>query len=64
MIDELSFTALSHKAVVRHVTASRAKVGVDSVVAVGPIGVLRDHSTHRRSSPGPRCTRSLRSGVL
>ncbi len=43
MIDELSFTALAQNAVVGHVTASRAKVGFDSVVAVGPIGVLPDH---------------------
>lgn len=43
VIDELSFTALAQNAVVGHVTASRAKVGLDSVVAVGPIGVLPDH---------------------
>ena len=43
MIDELSFTALAEIAVVGHVTASRAKVGFDSVVAVGPIGVLPEH---------------------
>jgi putative acetyltransferase len=43
VIDELSFTALAQNAVVGHVTASRAKVGFDSVVAVGPIGVLPDH---------------------
>ena len=43
VIDELSFTALAEIAVVGHVTASRAKVGVHSVVAVGPIGVLPEH---------------------
>jgi putative acetyltransferase len=43
VIDELSFTALAQNAVVGHVTASRAKVGFDPVVAVGPIGVLPDH---------------------
>ena len=43
VIDELSFTALAQNAVVGHVTASHAKVGFDSVVAVGPIGVLPDH---------------------
>jgi putative acetyltransferase len=43
VIDELSFTALAQNAVVGHVTASRAKVASDSVVAVGPIGVLPDH---------------------
>ena len=43
VIDELSFTALSQNAVVGHVTASHAKAGFDSVVAVGPIGVLPDH---------------------
>ena len=46
MIDELSFTALAQNAVVGHVTASRAKVGFDSVVAVGPIGVLPDHQAN------------------
>jgi putative acetyltransferase len=43
VIDELSFTALAEPAVVGHVTASRANVGVHSVVAVGPIGVLPEH---------------------
>jgi putative acetyltransferase len=42
-IPELSFTALSDGAVVGHVTASRAAVDADPVVAVGPIGVLPDH---------------------
>jgi putative acetyltransferase len=40
VIDELSFTALAQNAIVGHVTASRATVGLDAVVAVGPIGVL------------------------
>lgn len=39
-IPELSFTALQDGAPVGHVTASRATVAGDSVVAVGPIGVL------------------------
>jgi putative acetyltransferase len=43
VIDELSFTALAQTAVVGHVTASHAKVGSHSVVAVGPIGVLPEH---------------------
>jgi putative acetyltransferase len=42
-IPELSFTALAEGAVVGHVTASRATVAADPVVAVGPIGVLPDH---------------------
>ena len=42
-IPELSFTALSDPGVVGHVTASRATVADDPVVAVGPIGVLPDH---------------------
>ncbi len=46
VIDELSFTALAQDAVVGHVTASRAKVGREPVVAVGPIGVLPDHQAH------------------
>jgi putative acetyltransferase len=46
VIDELSFTALAQNAVVGHVTASRATVGLDSVVAVGPIGVLPDHQAN------------------
>jgi putative acetyltransferase len=40
VIDELSFTALKGSEAVGHVTASRATVAADSVVAVGPIGVL------------------------
>lgn len=43
VIDELSFTAVAEDVVVGHVTASRAKVGSEGVVAVGPIGVLPDH---------------------
>ena len=42
-IPELSFTALSDGGVVGHLTASRATVAADPVVAVGPIGVLPDH---------------------
>jgi putative acetyltransferase len=42
-IPELSFTALIDGGVVGHVTASRATVATDPVVAVGPIGVLPDH---------------------
>lgn len=41
-IPELSFTALTGGGVVGHVTASRATVAADPVVAVGPIGVLPD----------------------
>ena len=43
VIPELSFTALTDDGVVGHVTASRATVGSDPVVAVGPVGVLSDH---------------------
>ena len=39
-IPELSFTALADGEVVGHVTASRATVAAEPVVAVGPIGVL------------------------
>ena len=42
-IPEFSFTALSDDGVVGHVTASRAVVTADPVVAVGPIGVLPEH---------------------
>jgi putative acetyltransferase len=42
-IPEFSFTALTGGGVVGHVTASRATVATDPVVAVGPIGVLPDH---------------------
>ena len=42
-VPELSFTALSDGTVVGHVTASRATVATNPVVAVGPIGVLPDH---------------------
>jgi putative acetyltransferase len=43
VIPEFSFTALTDGAVVGHVTASQATVATDSVVAVGPVGVLPDH---------------------
>ena len=43
VIPECSFTALTDGVVVGHVTASRATVATDPVVAVGPIGVLPDH---------------------
>lgn len=42
-IPGLSFTALLDGEVVGHVTASRATVATDPVVAVGPIGVLPEH---------------------
>ena len=42
-IPEFSFTALTDRGVVGHVTASQATVATDPVVAVGPIGVLPDH---------------------
>ena len=42
-IPELSFTALEEDVPVGHVTASRARVGTYSVVAVGPIGVLPEY---------------------
>ena len=42
-ISELSFTALTDGKVVGHVTASRATVACDAVVAVGPIGVRPGH---------------------
>src|SRR6476469_5928181 len=40
---EFSFTALIDRGVVGHVTASRATVASDPVVAVGPIGALPEH---------------------
>jgi putative acetyltransferase len=43
VIPELSFTALKEVGAVGHVTASRATVATESVVAVGPIGVLPEH---------------------
>jgi putative acetyltransferase len=43
VIPEFSFTALTDAGVVGHVTASRATVATEPVVAVGPIGVLPDH---------------------
>ena len=42
VVPELSFTALEDVGAVGHVTASRATVAADSVVAVGPIGVLSE----------------------
>ena len=42
-IPDFSFTALTDGEVVGHVTASKASVATDPVVAVGPIGVLPDH---------------------
>jgi putative acetyltransferase len=42
-IPELSFTALLDDRVVGHVTASKATIASDPVVAVGPIGVLPEH---------------------
>jgi putative acetyltransferase len=42
-IPELSFTALKEVGPVGHVTASTATVATDSVVAVGPIGVLPEY---------------------
>jgi putative acetyltransferase len=39
-LPELSFTALAGSGAVGHVTASKATVAADSVVAVGPTGVL------------------------
>ena len=44
VLPEFSFTAETESgAVVGHVTASKATVATDSVVAVGPIGVLPEH---------------------
>ena len=40
VIFELSFTAITDGGVAGHVTASRATVATDPVVAIGPIGVL------------------------
>jgi putative acetyltransferase len=42
-IPAFSFTALIDGRVVGHVTASKATVDTDPVVAVGPIGVLPEH---------------------
>ena len=47
VIDELSFVAMADDEVVGHVTASRAKVGAHSVVAVGPVGVLPEYQGRR-----------------
>jgi putative acetyltransferase len=43
VVPEFSFTALADAEAVGHVTASHATVAADSVVAVGPIGVLPGH---------------------
>jgi len=43
VVHELSFTALEDAGAVGHVTASRATVATESVVAVGPIGVLPEY---------------------
>lgn len=43
VLPELSFTALDEVGAVGHVTASRATVAADPVVAVGPIGVLPEY---------------------
>src|SRR5436190_683235 len=43
VIDELSFTASAQNAAVGSCDRKSVKVGFDSVVAVGPIGVLPDH---------------------
>ena len=43
VIPELSFTALNEVGAIGHVTASRATVAKDAVVAVGPIGVLPEY---------------------
>jgi putative acetyltransferase len=42
-LPELSFTAETGSEAVGHVTASKATVAADPVVAVGPIGVLPEH---------------------
>jgi putative acetyltransferase len=43
VVPDLSFTALNDAGAIGHVTASRATVAADPVVAVGPIGVLPEH---------------------
>jgi putative acetyltransferase len=43
VLPELSFTAEAEGEAVGHVTASKATVATESVVAVGPIGVLPEH---------------------
>jgi putative acetyltransferase len=45
-ISELSFTAVKEVGAVGHVTASRATVATESVVAVGPIGVFPEYQGH------------------
>lgn len=42
-LPEFSFTAQTESVAVGHVTASKATVAADPVVAVGPIGVLPEH---------------------
>ena len=42
-IPEFSFTAQTESGAVGHLTASKATVATESVVAVGPIGVLPEH---------------------
>lgn len=43
VLPQFSFTAETESGAVGHVTASKATVGTESVVAVGPIGVLPAH---------------------
>jgi putative acetyltransferase len=43
VVPGFSFTALTDRGAVGHVTASRATVAADAVVAVGPIGVLPEY---------------------
>lgn len=43
VLPELSFTAEIETEAVGHATASKAAVGTEAVVAVGPIGVLPEH---------------------
>ena len=43
VLPEFSFTAETERRAVGHVTASKATVAADPVVAVGPIGVLPEH---------------------
>ena len=66
VIAELSFTAETEGGAVGHVTASKATVAAEPVVAVGPIGVLPEHqgmgigSGLMQSVPG-RCRRRARA---
>lgn len=43
VIHEFSFTAVTNDVALGHVTASKAAVAIEPVVAVGPIGVLPHH---------------------